>query len=250
MFSLQGKTALVTGSTKGIGRGVALGLARAGADVAINSHTTEDDPLATVKEIERLGRRAIFIQADVTSEADVGRMFESIASEFGRLDILVNNAGTNRMETIFETELDNWNHIIQTNLTSAFLCSKHAMSMMKKQQSGRIIQMSSVVAHQGALYGHVHYGASKSGLLGLTKTLARTGAQFGITVNSIAPGIIYTDLLVQSHGEQGIEKLRKQIPLGLGTVEDVAAAAVFLASDKARYITGSTIDVNGGFYIR
>ncbi|THF75464.1 SDR family NAD(P)-dependent oxidoreductase [Cohnella fermenti] len=250
MFELKGRTALVTGSSKGIGQGIALGLARAGADIVLNSHTSEDDPQATIRQIEALGRKAVFIQADVASETEVARLFEQIDRQCGRLDILVNNAGTSRSESIMDTELDNWRHVLDTNLTSCFLCSKQAMERMVRGSSGRIIQISSVVAHQGAVFGHVHYAATKSGMLGFTKSLARTAAPHGITVNAVAPGIIDTELLRNTHGQSRLDELSRSVPLGLGTVDDVAAAVVFLASEEARYLTGTTIDVNGGLYYR
>lgn len=250
MFELNGKTALVTGSSKGIGKGIALGLARAGADVVLNSYTAEDDPESTIREIQDLGRKAAFFQADVTSEREVAGLFEQIDRRFGRLDILVNNAGTSKSESILETEIDSWRHVIDTNLTSCFLCSKQAMARMVRQSSGRIVQISSVVAHQGAVFGHVHYAATKSGMLGFTKSLARTAAPHGITVNAVAPGIIDTELLRSTHGPSRLDELSRTVPLGLGSVEDVAAAVVFLASEEARYLTGITIDVNGGLYYR
>ncbi|XID90645.1 SDR family NAD(P)-dependent oxidoreductase [Paenibacillaceae bacterium WGS1546] len=250
MFRLDGKVALVTGSTRGIGEGIATGLARAGADVVLNSHESGDEPLRIVEKIKSMGRQAWFVQADVSRESDVRSLFESIGERCGKLDILVNNAGISRAETIAETDLDSWRHVLDTNLTSCFLCSKYAMEMMMERSAGRIVQTSSVVAHQGAVYGHVHYAASKSGMLGLTKSLARTAAPYGITVNAVAPGIIDTELLRRTHGESRLEELRRSVPLGLGTVNDIAAAVVFLASDEARYITGSTIDVNGGLYFR
>ncbi|OXS55365.1 short-chain dehydrogenase [Cohnella sp. CIP 111063] len=250
MFELNGKTALVTGSSKGIGKGIALGLARAGANVVLNSYTAEDDPESTIRQIQDLGREAAFFQADVTSEREVAGLFEQIDRRFGRLDILVNNAGTSRPESILETEIDSWRHVIDTNLTSCFLCSKQAMERMVRQSSGRIVQISSVVAHQGAIFGHVHYAATKSGMLGFTKSLARTAAPHGITVNAVAPGIIDTELLRSTHGPSRLDELSRTVPLGLGSVEDVAAAVVFLASEEARYLTGITIDVNGGLYYR
>lgn len=250
MFELTGKVALVTGSTKGIGLGIAKGLARAGADVIMNSHTTEDDPEQAVRDIAEQGGKAAFFQADVSRESDVQGLFESINEQYGRLDILVNNAGISKAESILETDLDSWHQVIDTNLTSCFLCAKYAMDMMIRRKSGRIVQISSVVAHQGAVFGHVHYAASKSGMLGLTKSLARTAAPHGITVNAVAPGIIDTELLRRTHGESRLEELRRSVPLGLGSVDDVAAAVIFLASEEAHYITGSTIDVSGGLYFR
>ncbi|UQZ82726.1 3-oxoacyl-[acyl-carrier-protein] reductase FabG [Paenibacillus konkukensis] len=250
MFTLAGKVALVTGSSRGIGRGIALGLAKAGADVVINSLHITENAMQLVESIKEMGRTSIAVQADASREDDVERLFRTITEKFGRLDILVNNAGTSRAETIVETSLQSWNEMIANNLTSTFLCSKYAMEMMMPQRSGRIISNSSVVGHQGALYGHVHYAATKSGQMGFTKTLARTAAPYGITVNAIAPGIIETELLQQTHGDEKVAQLSASVPLGLGTVEDIAAATVFLASDEARYITGITLDVNGGLYLR
>jgi len=249
-FDLTGKTALVTGSTRGLGRGIALGLAKAGADIIVNALHMTQDSCSVAEEIQRLGRRCTAIQADVSDESDVQRLFGEIHKQFGRLDILINNAGTSRSETIFEMSLESWKRILDNNLTSTFLCCKYAMNLMKEQGTGRIVQISSVVGHQGALFGHVHYASSKSGQLGFTKTLARTAAPLGITVNAIAPGIIETELLHQTHGDEKINELAKSVPLGLGKAEDVAAAAVFLCSDEARYITGITLDVNGGQYLR
>ena len=145
---------------------------------------------------------------------------------------------------------EDWDRIIRTNLTSGMLCSRAAMEIMREQKSGRIIFISSVVGERGALFGHVHYAATKSGQIGMVKTLARTAAPLGITVNAIAPGVILTELLVQTHGEAGVKALGDDIPLGLGSVEDIGAAAVYLASDEAHYVTGATIDVNGGTNFR
>ncbi|RED77585.1 SDR family NAD(P)-dependent oxidoreductase [Cohnella phaseoli] len=250
MFDLTGKVALVTGAARGIGSGIAIGLAQAGADIAINDLYADGDAKGLAAQIRGLGRRAIVLAADVSREAQVRAMFEGLDAAFGRLDILVNNAGLSRPETIMETSLASWNELLGVNLTGSFLCAKLAMERMTRQRFGRILQIASVVAHQGALYGHAHYAASKSGQLGLTKTLARTAAAYGITVNAIAPGVIETKLLRRTLGDARIQALGQEIPLGLGRLEDIAAAAVFLASDEARYVTGFTLDVNGGQYLR
>ena len=250
MFSLSQKVALVTGASRGLGAGIAHTLARAGADVVVNYRSSGDRAGEVVAQIQELGRRALAVQADVSREKDVQRLFADIHRNFGRLDVLVNNAGTTLPEDIFEISLETWRQIIDTNLTSTFLCSKYAMEVMRSQKSGRIINISSIVGQRGALYGHAHYAATKSGQLGITKTVARTAAPYGITVNAIAPGLINTELLVQTHGSEEILKLSADIPLGLGTVEDIGYAALFLASDEARFITGATIDVNGGAYLR
>ncbi|MEA3336744.1 MAG: 3-oxoacyl-ACP reductase family protein [Chloroflexota bacterium] len=250
MFSLTQKVALVTGASRGLGAGIARALAQAGADVVVNYRSSSDRAGEVVDQIQALGRRALAVQADVSQESDVHHLFMELQKEFGRLDILVNNAGTTLPEDIFEISLKHWHQIIDTNLTSTFLCSKYAMEIMRFQESGRIINISSIVGQRGALFGHAHYAATKSGQLGLTKTVARTAAPYGVTVNAIAPGLINTELLLQTHGSEEIRELSAAIPLGLGTVEDIGYAAVYLASDEARFVTGATIDVNGGAYLR
>ena len=250
MFCLKGKVALVTGSSRGIGRGIALALAEAGADVVINCMGNVAAAEEVAEKVRGFGRKALVLKADVSDAAQVQEMFGKIMAEFGRLDILVNNAGTSQDKDIFEMTYEDWDRIIKTNLTSGMLCSKAAMEIMKEQNSGRIIFISSVVGERGALFGHIHYAATKSGQIGITKTLARTAAKYHITVNAIAPGLIRTELLVQTHGEDGVEELGASIPLGLGKIEDVGAAAVYLASDEACYVTGATLDVNGGANFR
>ena len=250
MSELNDCVALVTGASRGLGRGIALVLAEQGADVVVNYRSAEAEADSVVEAITAMGRRAVKIQADVSRPDDVTRLFERIDAEFGRLDILVNNAGTSAAQDIFETSLDDWNFILDTNLKSCFLCSKAAMDRMREWKSGRIVNISSVVGEQGALFGHVHYAATKSGMLGFTKTLARTGAPLGITVNAVAPGIIETELLTQTHGEDGVASLAKRVPLGLGNVRDVGLAVAYLCGEGGRYVTGTTLDVNGGLYFR
>lgn len=250
MFCLKGKVALVTGSSRGIGRGIALALAEAGADVVVNCMGNVEAAEEVAEKIRAFGRKALVVKANVSEADQVKMLFDKVMEEFGRLDILVNNAGTSQDKDIFEMTYEDWDRIIKTNLTSGMLCSKAAMEIMKEQKSGRIMFISSVVGERGALFGHIHYAATKSGQIGITKTLARTAAKYHITVNAIAPGLIRTELLVQTHGEEGVEELGASIPLGLGKIEDVGAAAVFLASDEACYVTGATLDVNGGVNFR
>jgi len=249
-MSLQNKIALVTGAGKGLGRGIALELAQQGASVVINDLACNDYIRELETQIRQAGMQCWFVEADITSEQAVRNMFGFIQKEIGHLDILVNNAGVDKPQDIFSTSLDDWSFVLQTNLTGAFLCSKYALEIMKNNGQGRIVNISSVSGQQGALKGHVHYGASKSGLFGLTKTLARTAAPFGITVNAVAPGVIETELSLKTHGEAGLDAMRKSIPLGLGTVKDVGMAVAFLCGEGARYITGITLDVNGGLYLR
>lgn len=248
MFNLKGKVALITGSARGIGKGIALGFAKQGADIVINDLNAQEAS-KTVEEIKKLGVKAIKIIADVTDENAVKEMFSTIKKEFGKLDILVNNAGTSQAKDIFEMEFEDWNRIMKINSDSVFLCSKYAMEIMKEQGFGRIISMASQAGQRGALYGHVHYAASKSSVLALTKTLARTAAPYKITANCIAPGVIFTDFTRAVHTDEEVKELEDSIPLGLGCPDDVTAAAIYLASDEARYVTGATIDVNGGSYI-
>lgn len=211
----------------------------------------ENDSLEEIMAaITALNRKVFFKAADVSAKEDVAALFSFVKENAGQLDILVNNAGTSQAKDIFDITPDDWEHILETNLTSCFLCAKYAMEMMREQKGGRIINISSVVGQQGALYGHAHYSASKSAILGFTKTLARTGAPFGIRVNCIAPGIIETDLLHQTHGTDGIAKIAEGVPLGIGQPRDIGLAVAFLAGEGGNYITGATIDINGGLYFR
>jgi 3-oxoacyl-[acyl-carrier protein] reductase len=250
MFSLAGKVALVTGASRGLGAGIAQVLAQAGADVAVNYRRSAEQAEKVATAVRELGRRSVCLAADVSQEEEVAQLFTEVQGHFGRLDILVANAGTSRAETISEITLESWREIIDNNLTSTFLCCKQALDIMRRQGGGRIIVISSMVGHNGALFVHVHYAATKSAQLGFVKTLARTAAPYGITVNAVAPGIIATELLYQTHGDEGVARLATQVPLGLGSVDDVGAAVAFLASAEARYITGTTLDVNGGMYMR
>lgn len=250
MKALTGQTALVTGASRGLGKGIAFALAEEGADIIVNYISSKEQADKVCSDLSAKGVKAIAIKADVSDKEEVAQMFAEIKATFGKLDILVNNAGTTKSQDIFETDLEDWERIIKTNLTSCFLCSKLAMEMMKEQQSGRIVNISSIVGHRGALYGHVHYASTKSGMFGFTKTLARTAAPHGITVNTVAPGIIETELLLKTHGQEEIDKLSAQVPLGLGQPQDVGLAVAFLCGAGGRYITGATLDVNGGMYLR
>ncbi len=250
MLELEGKLALITGSARGIGKGIALTLAEKGADIILNDKKPNLEGEVVMARIAEMGRKVRLIQADVSCEDEVKKMFGEVREEYGRLDILVNNAGTSQAKTIFEANTEDWNYIINTNLTSCFLCAKEAMELMSAQRYGRIINISSVVGEQGALFGHVHYAATKSGMLGFTKTLARTAAPLGITVNAIAPGIIETELLLKTHGPEGIEKLSESVPLGVGTPRQIGLAVAFLCGEGGNYITGITLDINGGMYMR
>ncbi len=249
-LELEGKIALVTGAARGIGKGIALVLAEKGADIIINDKKLNFEGDALASQINAMGRKTMLVEADVSKKVDVIRMFDQIQKEFGRLDILVNNAGTSQAKDIFEASLEDWEYIIDTNLTSCFLCSKAAMELMAAHRFGRIINISSVVGERGALFGHVHYAATKSGMLGMTKTLARTGAPLGITVNAVAPGLIETELLLKTHGAEGVEQLSASIPLGLGKPRSIGLAVAYLAGEGGNYVTGAILDVNGGINMR
>lgn len=249
-IELKNQVALVTGAAQGLGKAIAISLARRGASVIINDISPYGAMDEVVGEIRGFGGSASKILADVGDPKQVEILFSQLYAEYGRLDILVNNAGISRDQNIFETSLDDWESLININLTSGFLCSKAALILMEKQRYGRIIFISSVVGLQGALYGHSHYAASKAGQLGLMKTLARTCANFGVTCNAIAPGIIETGLLSYIHGPKKIATMTNEIPLGLGQPSDIGETTAFLCGKGARYITGATIDVNGGLYIR
>ena len=245
-MELENRIALVTGASRGLGRGIASVLAEKGAKVIVNYRSGAKEAESLCAEIKTAGGFAVPLQGDVSESADVARIYDFIRKEFGRLDILVNNAGTTRAQNIFETSESDWDFIIKTNLKSMFLMSKPAMEIMRDQKFGRIINLTSIVAYRGALFGHVHYAASKGGILSFTRTLARTGAPYNITVNAIAPGIIETELLFQTHGAEGVAKLAKTVPLGLGKTRDIGLAAAYLAGEGGRYLTGVCLDVNGG----
>ncbi len=244
MFSLKDKVALVTGASFGIGRATALALAAAGAKVAAAARTREK--LETVvEEIVGAGGEAIAITMDVADPAQVKAGFQEAMQRFGRLDILVNNAGIVRDGLALRMKLDDWEAVLRTNLTGAHLCTQMALATMVRQRSGRIINVSSVVA-EGGNPGQANYVAAKAGLIGLTKAIATEIASRNITVNAVAPGFIQTpmtDPLPQNIKNQLLER----IPLSrFGKDSEVAAAIVFLASDEAGYITGHVLDINGG----
>lgn len=256
MFDLTGKVALVTGSSSGLGAAMARCLAEAGADVAVNY--TSEKSLAKAEQVAEYiraqGRRAFIVRADVSCEEDVINMINAVDEHFGRLDILCNNAGRNSSFDIYDLTLDEWKKIMDTNINGAFLCSKYAIPVMKRNHYGRIIMTSSIVAQQGTLFGQVHYGASKGAQQSFAKTLARTVALDGITVNCVAPGSHLTETLQEiliNSDPHRIDATIERIPMKkLGSCEDVGYAVVFLASEEAGYITGACIDVNGGAYMR
>ncbi len=246
-MELSGKVALVTGGAQGIGRSVALMLAGNGSDVAISDINLEM-ARATAKEIEEFGRRALAIEANVARFEDGERMVRETVEALGRIDILVNNAGITRDGLMLRMSEEDWDLVLDVNLKGAFNCTKAAIRHMMKQRSGRIVNIASVVGLMGNA-GQANYAASKAGLIGFTKTVAREFASRGITVNAVAPGYIDTPM-TQALPENVKEELKKLIPLDrLGKPEDVAKAVFFLVTSASAYVTGQVLQVDGGLYM-
>lgn len=245
---LEGKTALVTGASRGIGRAIALELAQAGADVAVNYAGSERAAAEVVSMIEALGRRSLAIQADVGNNEQAEEMVKQALEAFGRLDILVNNAGITRDNLIMRMKEEEFDQVIHTNLKGVFNCIKAVTRPMMKQRSGRIVNISSVVGVLGNP-GQANYVAAKAGVIGLTKSAARELASRNITVNAVAPGFIVTDM-TDKLSDEAKDVLLQQIPVArLGQPEDIARTVRFLVSEEAAYITGQTIHVDGGMYM-
>lgn len=247
MFSLEGRIALVTGASQGIGRACALALAKAGAQVALAARNAAK--LAEVAgEIEAAGGKAVPFEMDLASEESIKAATKAVLEHFGKIEILVNNGGITRDNLMLRMKLADWNAVLTTNLTGAFLLTQAVSSSMLKARWGRIINISSVVGETGQA-GQANYAASKAGLIGLTKSLARELASRNITVNAVAPGYIATPMTDVLNDQQRNSMLT-QIPLDrAGLPEDIAQAVAFLASEQAGYITGHVLDVNGGMYM-
>lgn len=244
---LDGKVAIVTGASRGIGRAIARHLASLGARVVVSAR--DAGLLADlVAVIEQAGGEALSVPGDVALSADADRLVDETVRGFGRVDILVNNAGITRDGLLVRMKDEDWDQVLDTNLKGAFLCSRAAARVMTKQRAGRIINISSVVGEMGNA-GQANYCASKAGLLGLTKSVARELARRHVTVNAITPGFIDTDM-TSDLPDKVKEGLTAQIPLGkMGNCEDIAQAVAFLASDQASYITGQVLGINGGMYM-
>jgi 3-oxoacyl-[acyl-carrier protein] reductase len=240
---LQDQIALVTGASRGIGRATALALAAEGAKVVVNYASSNTAADAVVQEIMAMGGDAIALQADVAQSDQVDALFNTVMEKWGRLDVLVNNAGIARDTLLLRMKLEDWQAVIDLNLTGVFLCTKAASKVMLKQRSGRIINVTSVVGEMGNA-GQANYSAAKAGVIGFTKTMAKELASRGITVNAVAPGFITTDMTADIKADE----ILKLIPLGrYGQPEEVAGLIRFLASDPAAaYITGQIINVDGG----
>ncbi|WP_083954086.1 3-oxoacyl-[acyl-carrier-protein] reductase [Virgibacillus siamensis] len=242
---LEGKNALVTGASRGIGRSIALELAKKGANVAVNYAGNEEKAQSVVDEIQQLGVKSFKVQADVADEKQVKSMVKEAASEFGSIEILVNNAGVTRDNLLMRMKDEEFDQVINTNLKGVFQCTKAVSRQMMKQKYGRIVNVASIVGVSGNP-GQANYVAAKAGVIGLTKSTAKEFASRNILVNAVAPGFISTDMTDALTDEQK-ESMLALIPLAkLGTPEDVAKVVRFLASDDASYITGQTIHIDGG----
>lgn len=242
---LEGRTAIITGSARGLGKAIALKMAKMGANIVLNDIATSDSLDATAAEFKEAGYNVAVTRGDVRNSEDVKAMVAAAVEAFGRVDILVNNAGITKDKPMAMMSEEDWDMVLDINLKGAFLCTKFAAKQMIKQKYGRIINMASVAGRYGN-QGQANYSASKAGLIGLTKTTAKEFASRGITCNAVAPGMIQskmTDVLP----EEVKKKYLENIPLGrFGTPEDVAGVIAFLASDDASYVTAQVIDIDGG----
>jgi len=246
-ITLEGKVAVITGASRGLGRAIAEEFARAGADLVVNYNSTPCQDL--VDYVESLGRKAVAIQADVSKVADCDRLIDEAVKTFGKVDILVNNAGITRDTLLMRMDEEAWDAVIATNLKSAYATCKAACRPMMKARSGCIINVSSVSGLMGQA-GQANYAASKAGLIGFTKTIAREFASRGIRANVIAPGFIASDM-TSVLDEKIKEQVLKEIPLStFGDPADIANAALYLASDMGKYVTGATLVVDGGITMR
>ena len=248
LMNFTDQVVVVTGASRGIGRAIALVFAQAGASLALVSRTA-DALEAVAVEVRAVGAEALVLPTDVAVEAEVDQAINRVVAEWGRVDVLVNNAGLIDFGPLHEIEPTAWDKVMGANLTGAYLCSRAVAPVMEKNQAGRIVNITSVSAQTGGVSGGVHYTASKGGLTAMTKTLARDLAPHNITVNAISPGQIDADPELLTPEQR--EKVMAMIPLGrLGEPEEIAYAALFLASPMADYITGTTLDVNGGIFKR
>ncbi len=242
--ALDGQIAVVTGSSRGIGRACAIELARHGASVVVNYISDRDSAESCAKEIDDAGGKALVVQADVSSAEEAKRLIETAEQEFGKVDILVNNAGVNRDRTVARMSIEEWDEVVQTDLSSMFYCVSAVVAGMRERNYGRIINMSSIIGQMGNV-GQANYSAAKAGMIAFTKSASKELARNNITVNAVCPGFIATDM-VNALGEEIQNTLIEQIPLGrFGTAEEVAATVRFLCTE-GDFFTGAQLSLNGG----
>lgn len=248
MFTLEGKVSLVTGASRGIGKAIAMELAKAGSDVALNYHAHREPAEAVAAEIHKLGRKALVYQADVSKPEENDEMVARIKKDFGVVQIVVNNAGITRDKSFTKMDRQMWHDVLNVNLTGPAMIIHRLIGPMIESGWGRIVNITSIVGQMGN-FGQANYAAAKGGLMALTKTLAREFARKNVTVNAVAPGFIETDMTA-AVPEASLDVVRQMTPMGrLGKPEEVAAAVVFLASPEASFITGEILGVNGGMYM-
>lgn len=248
LYDVSGKVAIVTGGSRGIGRAISLALAEGGADILLNYARNDKAADKVKKEIEKMGRKCVTIRADVGKFQQAQNLGKAVMNHFGRVDILINNAGVNRDRTLRRMTKEQWDEVIQTNLSSIFNCTKAVLEPMMAQDEGVIVSVSSIIGEMGNV-GQVNYASTKAGIIGFTKSMARELARNNIRVNAIAPGFVETDM-VAALPEDVKDQIRSQIALGrMGNPEEVGLGVLYLCSPAARWITGITLRMNGGHYI-
>lgn len=241
----EGQHVLVTGGARGIGRALVLAFAKHGADVAINYISSDEAATSLKREVEKIGRCAILVKGSVATKADSERIVEQTVTAFGKMDVLINNAGIVKNSTAMLMSVEDWQAVVDTNLTGAFLMAKAAVKKMLKKRQGNIINMASVAGMMG-LVASANYCAAKAGLFGLTKTMAREMARYNIRINAVAPGFVETDLIASMEDKHRDYFKDHTLVKRFGTLEEIAAAVLYLASADASYITGQTLVVDGG----
>ena len=247
-MNLEGKSAIVTGGSVGIGASIAVKLAEAGANVALNYRKHREEAEAILDTVEQMGRKGLLVQADISNFSDAAKMVEAVTDAFGNVDILVNNAGINWDGVIWKMTEEQWDSVLDINLKGYFNYIRAVAPLFREQKSGRIINVTSINGLRGK-FGQSNYSASKAGIIGLTKTVARELGKYGITVNAVAPGLIETDMMKNADESVRVAALEDIVLKRMGQPEDVANVVAFLCTDLARHITGEVIKVDGGQYI-